>query len=827
MRAAGTTPEPFGQEPADTGSHRFVIHQHDATRLHFDLRLEYQGVLLSWAVPRHIPCDPSDKRLAVETEPHPIEYAEFEGVIPDGNYGAGAMIAWDRGHWEPREPFDAGLKKGKLLFELFGFKVRGVFTLVRTKRAPKDWLLIKKPDAWARPGEPVYDPTSVLSGLSVESLIGADARRAELVLRLDAAGARVGSVDIRSQRPMLAKTGDAPFTNDDWLFELKYDGFRALLGKEASGTSRVFYRSGRDATALFPDLVRPLEALVWRGLVLDGEIVVVDADGRPWFNGIQNRGLLAKAREIERAAVLTPVTYFAFDLLAAEGRDLRGLPLEVRKAFLREILPPLGALKFADHVEAEGEALYAEIERRGLEGVMGKRRTSPYRPGRSDDWLKFPLERHGDFVVVGLNSPKGSRVGFGSLLLAGRGDDGELRYVGRVGSGFSTQDLEAITAELSVERLDRPPFVGSYETEGDPVWVPARHVLEVRFKEWSPDRHLRMPIYIRRRADKMVADIDRIPASGDGDPLPPEPVSIAQAGRELVVTNRDKVYFPEHGLTKGDLVDYYVAVAPWLLPLLDDRPLVLTRFPDGIHGKSFFQKDAPAHVPDWLRRERMWSEENGRVTDFVIADSAEALGWIANSGTIPIHVWQSRIATIQTPDFSVLDLDPKGAPFSDVVTIALALRDLCERVGITSVIKTSGSTGLHVMIPLGRLVTYEQSRMISMLLAKIVILDLGEIATTTRRVDARDGKVYIDTLQNGHGRLIVGPYSVRARPGAPVSTPLRWDEVGPSLDPDAFTIQTVIERLEVHGDPMAGLIDEVPDLGAVVERLSECLAARG
>ncbi len=828
-RTAGATPEPMGGEVLATGTHRFVVHKHDATRLHYDLRLEWDGVLLSWAVPRYIPWDPADKRLAVETEPHPIEYATFEGVIPDGNYGAGPMIVWDRGHFVPLEPLGPGLEKGKLLFELLGYKLHGVFTLVRTKRAEKDWLLIKKPDAWAREGEPSYDETSVLSGMPVESLAETDARREAMEERLRALGVPKRPMNPREVEPMLAKTAEGPFTDPDWLFELKYDGYRALLWRDDGGAGRATYRSGRDATALYPELCRAVAALPWRGVVLDGEIVVLDGDGRPVFNGIQQRGQLSKAKDIERAAISTPVTYFAFDLLGLLGYDLRALTLEQRKTLLAELMPRFGPLRYADHVDGAGEAFHALVARQGLEGIMAKRRKGLYRSGRHDDWLKLPMERVGDFVVFGFSEARGSRVGFRSLLLAGRGADGSWVSVGRVGSGFDNAELEGFHAELMAQAVAECPVAGPFDREGSPTFVRPSMVVEVRFKEWSPDGNLRIPTFSRRRLDKTPDEVEDGPPRGreiDGEveEEPPDPVSEVSAARELVVTNATKIYFPEHGLTKGDLVDYYVAVAPWLLPLLDDRPLVLTRLPDGIHGKSFFQKDAPSHVPDWIRRERMWSEENNRITDFLVADSAEALGWIANSGAIPIHVWQSRVATIQNPDFTVVDLDPKGAPFSDVITLALALREVCEAAGLPCYVKTSGSTGMHVIVPLGRLVTYEQSRMIAMLLSKVVLLQHADIGTTLRKVDAREGKVYLDTFQNGHGRLIVGPYSVRPRPGAPVSTPLRWDEVQYGLDPDVFTIKTVIPRLLAHGDPLRPHLDDVPDLVLAIDRLAQRLA---
>lgn len=842
-RSAGATAEPFavaGKGPAQAPwtAGLFVVQQHAATRLHFDLRLELGGVLVSWAVPKGPSTDPGEKRLAILVEEHPLDYADFEGTIAKGNYGAGAVIVWDRGRFvpvpEPEHP--SPFADGKLLFELQGHKLRGRWALVRTKRAPKQWLLMKKPDGHA--GD-VLDDTSVLSGRTVtevrDGLAPGDAVLAEVV-RL---GCPKRALTVDDIEPMLAQLVERAPRGDDWVWEIKVDGYRALLGRE-HGRPRIRYaRRGREVTPIFPEIALPLATMPYDGLILDGELAVLGADGRASFARLGTRANRSAAADLRHAAVHDPVTFVAFDLLAFAGHDLRGLPLGERKRLLAMLLPKAGPLRVSEHLVADGDELLGRATALGLEGLVGKRLGAPYKAGRQATWVKLKGERTGDFVVIGA-LPRTGRAGtLGSLALAWRDAQGALHDAGNCGSGITAAVERDLLARLGpLARKGKPAgLVAPPPGQTELTWVAPELVVEARFSEWTANGTLRHPVFVRVRDDK------RPEACEDRPPLPdearapdeavtaaPAPIAARPAAPEadgVAVTNARKVFWPDEGLTKGDLVAYYRAVAPALLPVLADRPLVLTRFPDGIRGKSFFQQDAPSHAPPWLRTESMWSSETGKETRFLIADDPAALVWIANTGAIVLHVWHSRVASLARPDWLVIDLDPKSAPFAHVVTLARALHELCDELGLPSVCKTSGRTGLHVLVPLGGQTTFDQARDLALLLGQVLVARHPELATLARTIGDRGGRVYVDCLQNGHGKLIVAPYSVRAEPGAPVSTPLAWREVTAKLEPRAHTIATVPARLaKQRQDPLAPLFGPPPDLLSALERLTTLLGAK-
>ncbi len=848
-RSLERTPEPAGAVAPESGR-LFVVHQHAARRLHFDLRLEMEGVLRSWAVPKGPSYDTAEKRLAVHVEDHPLEYGDFEGIIPAGNYGAGAVIVWDRGRWTPIEDPLEGLRKGKLLFELHGYKLRGRWTLVKIKKSEKDWLLIKERDAYATANPEELPAESVLSGLTVEDLgegrNQGDAIRAELI-RL---GAPRRPVEVKSVKVMLAETAERAFSRKDWLFEPKLDGYRVLAARD-KGETHLLTRNGKDCRSSFPEVVRAVAALPFERLVLDGEVVALDEQGRPSFQRLQGRARFLRPIDIRHMAVEFPVTYYAFDLLGFEDFDLRPLPLTERKALLRRVLPPLGALRYLEHVEEEGEALYQEAERLGLEGVVGKKANAPYKGGRSPQWIKVRSRKTDDFVVVGFSAPKGARGGFGALQLADY-VDGELVYAGRAGSGFSDKQLAEVSRTLQEYKRPDPPCSGPIPDEKGITWVEPRMVCEVEFTEWTVEGLLRQPVFLRFRDDKQPEECvreegwkgdrggqreereDVIPSEAerardlDDPPAPlagkvPRSRALPRDDSEELpfeLTNTKKIFWPDDGYTKGDLLEYYRAVAPWLLAYLRDRPVVMTRYPDGISGKSFFQKDAPGFRPEWIRTERMWSEDTQREIDYFVCDNVASLLYVINLGSIPLHLWASRSPTLEKPDWCVLDLDPKGAPFEHVVELALAGRDLCRKIDLPVMIKTTGSSGLHLMIPLGRQCTHEQSRTLGELLARCIVDQLPAIATLARQVSRRDGKVYVDYLQNGSGKLIVAPFSVRPLPGAPVSLPLTWREVNKKLDIRSHTIKTVPERMrKLRTDPLGEVLELSPDLVGALERL--------
>lgn len=836
-RTLDRTPEPTGVVAGGSGR-LFVIHKHAARHLHFDLRLEMDGVLRSWAVPKGPSFDTADKRLAVLVEDHPIEYGDFEGVIPEGNYGAGGVILWDRGRWTPIEDPVEGLRKGKLLFLLDGYKLHGKWTLVKLKKGDREWLLIKERDSYATPGGRPVPEGSVLSGRLVEDVKAGTDLETPLLATLPKEAVR-RPVSASGVELMLCETADAPFSKPGWLFELKMDGYRILAEKEGAEV-RLRSRNGNDLTRSFPEIARSVAAFPFSHVVLDGEIVALDEAGRPSFGRLQQRARISRPIDVRRAEVELPASFFVFDLLGIGPHDLRALPLVRRKELLRKVVPVAGAVRYMDHVEQEGERFYHEVERMGLEGLVAKRADSPYRGGRSPAWLKLRALKTADLVVIGFTAPKGSRSAIGALHVGQYVDD-RLRYSGRVGSGFTDKELEVLRDEFEADRRKTPPAVGIPGDAKGSTWVEPRRVAEVRFAEWTKEGLLRQPVFVRWREDKTpeecTASAAEAAALGAGKPkrgrvkapgadastvqspnLPPADVPAERIPIKL--TNLNKLYWPEEKYTKGDLVEYYRAISPWLLPYLRDRPVVLTRYPDGIDGKSFYQKDAPPFTPDWVRTEPVWSEDAGREIRYIVCDDLDTLLFLANLGSIPLHLWASRVGSLEQPDWCVVDLDPKEAPFSDVVTIAKTLHQICEQAGLPVFIKTTGKSGLHVMIPLGGQCIWEETKSIGELLARLVIREHGKIATITRTIQKRGAKVYLDYLQNRRGQLIAAPFCVRPEPGAPVSMPLEWKEVNGKLDPKRYTIKNAPARMKkLKEDPVLPVLKLKPDLAGALGRL--------
>ena len=637
---------------------------------------------------------------------------------------------------------------------------------------------------------------------------------------LEKLGAVQNDLDLRDVRAMKPESRERPFSHPAWVFELKYDGFRALAGRRG-GEAHLSFRSGRDATVTFPEVARAVAALPF-DLILDGEIVVLDGSGRPSFQDLQRRGQRTRRIDCEHAAVATPATFFVFDLLALEGYDLRPLPLAQRKELLRKVLEEggmAGCIRLVDAVPERGEDLYAAVAELGLEGIVGKRLDSPYRPGYSADWMKVRVDQTADFAILGFEPVPRSRSGLRCLHLGVR-DGAGWAYAGTVGTGFSNQESSEIRERLEPSRRPRPALPGKAPGDRNVVWVEPELVCEVRFKEWTRGGHLRHPVFLRLRDDKTVEECVAPLAEPDESVEAIEEDEVVEAqeapAAAPALTNLDKVFWPGEGYTKGDLIGHYRAVAPWLLPYLKDRPLVLDRYPNGITGKSFFQKNAPELAPSWLRTIAIGSIE------YFLCDSAEALLYLANLGTIPLHIWSSRVDSLDRPDWCILDLDPKGAPFEHVVRIALEIRGLCDEIELESFVKTSGGSGLHVLLPLGRQLEHDAARQLGELLARVIVGRLPEIATTARAIPARRGRVYVDALQNGRGKLLAAPYSVRPLPGATVSTPLDWSEVGPRLDVRSFTLRTVPKRLAKRkDDPLLPVLERVPDLARSLAFLAE------
>jgi bifunctional non-homologous end joining protein LigD len=754
------TPEPFGGEGG--GEPMFVVQRHAARSLHYDFRLERHGALASWAVPKGVPTEPGGRALAVHVEDHPLDYASFAGEIPKGEYGAGTVEIWDRGTYELLEE----KRDGQLTVRLAGERLQGVWTLVpaHLDGKEKNWLLIRRSD-----------------------------------------GATPANADAE-YTPMLATLAADPPGGAGWTFEVKWDGYRALAYVRG-GECRLVSRNGNDLTPRFAEVAKAVvRATKSPNAVLDGEVCALDERGRSSFSAMQ-RG----------AGTLV---YYVFDVLELDGEALVDLPLRERREQLDPLLDGrVRTVRLSDGF-ADGAALLAAAADQGLEGIVAKRLDSPYAQGRrTRDWLKVKTHGRQEFVVAGYTRGSGARAAtFGSLVL-GVVEGGELRYAGNVGTGFDGKEIEKLLGLLRpLERPDTPfpeaPRMPRVRRDAV-VWVEPRLVVEVEFSEWTHDGRVRQPSYQGLREDKTAPEVRR--------ERPVEEV-VRKGRRELRLSNLDKVFWPVEGITKGDLLDYYRAIAPVLVPHLRERPFTMRRYPDGIDGKAFFQKDAPSHMPDWIPRHRalVSTRESRRRkwVEFPLVNDELALLWMANMGCIDMNAWYSRVDRPDRPDFVLFDLDPTPeVPWPQTVEVALLVRELLDGLGLASFPKTSGGKGLHILVPLDRRSTYEDSRTFAEHVARAIVAARPDLATTAWAKSKRRG-VLIDANQNGEGKTIASAYSVRPRPGAPVSTPLMWDEVDPrQLDPAAFTMAAVLARVERHGDLLAAMPKTRQSLSKALARL--------
>ncbi len=811
-RDPSKTTEPFEAEPSRRGGTtrrgRFVVHCHRARALHYDLRIQVGGVLQSFAVPKGPSLAVEDKRLAIQTEPHPLRYLSFEGVIPEGNYGAGPMIVWDRGRVSyPRDTAEEGLDKGALSFELDGFKLKGRFSLVRPSKQQGDqqnqWLLMKRDDAFVSQTDVIAEqPRSVLSGLTVEELRDAESLYEDAYEKAVELGAKKGMVQASRLTPMLCTLDDVPVDRPGWLYELKLDGVR-ILAERRDSEARLFYRTHRPATASFPEVVEALKALLAPELVLDGEIITFDEAGHPSFQKLASRIHARRPGDIGFLRDAVPVVFVVFDILSIGDLDLRALALRDRKIVLEKVIRGAGVIRRLDYFEDDGSALLAFCDTHGLEGLVAKRMESAYRAGptRSGHWVKVKRVREDDFIATGYTKGKRSRKKLGALELATY-QEGELTTCGRVGSGLSDREISLLLDRLS---------------KNAPV------VVRVRYAGWTEQGNLRHPVYLGMRDDVPPEKVKLAPKPEDATMLDDADRTETQADRivgKARLTNQSKLFWPDDGITKGDLCDYYEAIAPVLLPHLYNRPVTLVRFPDGIQGKSFFQWRIPQQAPPWLRSLRLRSEEeDGKEVNTILVNDLSSLMYVANLGCIPLHMVASHAEALDTCDFLTLDLDVELASLERAIPIAITIREILEEAGLRGFPKTSGKTGLHVLVPVGAGLPWNAAKKLLELIGRLVLRRHPNDATMERRKDKRGTRVLIDIGQTGRHRTIVAPYSVREVPGALVSTPLSWEEISLSLDPSSFDIFTVPQRVLSAGDPMQGAFDEEVDLAETLARL--------
>ncbi len=841
------TAEPEGKEQSGKGALKFVIQRHAATRLHYDFRLEMEGVLKSWAVPKGPSLNPKDKRLAMMVEDHPFSYRTFEGVIPEGNYGAGVVEIWDEGTYEHIEDDNrktgekkllSDLHKGSLKFILHGKKLKGEFALVKIKNSDDNsWLLIKHKDEYsvskAFDAEKLTDPKSKVTA----AVAAKAAKKTSKRKVVETEPAQVRSTPVKKKSfgkitpekkltnfitPMFAKLGDKPFNDEDWIFELKWDGYRAVA-EVNKGDVKFYSRNGLSFANSYPSVYEELQTIKEK-MILDGEVVVFNEEGKPDFQKLQ---LYSENMHL-------PIIYYVFDILSYKGKDVTGLSLIERKELLQKVLPKSDVIRFCDHVENEGKAFFEQIVSRNMEGMIAKRKESIYHIGkRTNDWLKIKHHNTEEVVIAGFTEPRGGRKHFGALVL-GRYDGKKLKYAGHTGTGFDDATLKQVSAQLKKLITNKSPFSEKIKTNMPVTWVEPVLVANIKFTEITRDGIFRHPVFQGIRVDKKatevktttadapkavkktakkssakkkVNEISKVSKKKSNDEEDTGTKIIKLSGNELKLTNQNKIYFPEHGYTKGDVINYYNAMHKYILPYLKDRPESLNRTPNGITNKGFYQKDAGGQAPDWVKSVKLYSESAEKDIDYIICNDKLTLLYLNNLGCIEINPWNSRLGSLEFPDYMVIDLDPSDKnTFEEVIDAALATKEVLDKAGAKAFCKTSGSTGLHIYVPMGAQYSYEQVRDF----CKIIVMQVQDMmpdnTTLERSLKKRsDKKMYLDFLQNRQGQTLACAYSLRPKVGATASAPLDWKEIKSGLHPSQFDIHTLPKRVEKIGDIFKGV----------------------
>ncbi|MCC2642366.1 MAG: ykoU [Nitrospira sp.] len=837
------TPEPRGRPVPAAAQLRFVIQKHAASRLHYDFRLELDGTLKSWAVPKGPSLDPAQKRLAVHVEDHPLDYAGFEGIIPAKQYGAGTVLLWDRGYWTPIGDPRSSYRRGRLKFTLHGEKLQGIWNLVRMggrqEAGKENWLLIKEKDEEARSGkksEVTHTLTdSVASGRTIEQIakgrhrVWQSNRPSGEPAKTTAARRSPTSPPSEKARkapqeawvaPQLATLVDRAPVGDGWIHELKYDGYR-MLCRVQDGSATFLTRNGNDWTSKLHHIAGEASGLPVKTAWLDGEVVALLPDGRVSFQTLQN------AFDVRSDSNLV---YYVFDLLYLDGYDLRSIPLIERKRLLASLLESGGSsglIRYSDHITGQGETAFAEACRNGMEGLIAKRTDASYVAGRNRNWVKVKCGRRQEFVIGGFTEPSGARVAFGALLLGVYDGEGRLRYAGRTGTGFTDRSLKELHKRLTALEQQQSPFVDQL-TGADRRgvhWVAPKLVAEVAFAEWTNEGQLRQASFQGLREDKDARSVlHELPAPQAAGEKPANRrrgyrrtgrADAAQAGKAqdrspsngatsvagVTLTNPDRLLFPEQNLTKLALATYYETVSEWILPHMRDRPLTLVRCPEGYNKECFYQKHANDRIPEAVGRVEI-PEENGTAC-YMVADSLAALVGLVQMGVLELHTWGAKRDKLDRPDRMILDLDPDPAvPWKSVIEGAQLLRTLLDELGLASFVKTTGGKGLHVVVPLQRAHSWDEVKSFSKALADHLVRMIPERFIANMSKKQRKGKIYVDYLRNAKGATAVAAYSTRSKPDAPVSVPLGWDELSVDLRSDHFTVANLPDRLRhLRKDP--------------------------
>jgi bifunctional non-homologous end joining protein LigD len=873
------TAEPKAGKVIDKQKLRFVIQKHDASHLHYDFRLEMEGVLKSWAVPKGPSTDPKTKRLAMMVEDHPYDYRNFEGIIPRGQYGGGTVILWDEGTYEPIEEFKTKkdqekyllqqLNAGSVKIKLFGKKLQGEFALVKTNGMGENgWLLIKHKDEYASANDITKLDKSVKSGKSIDVIAktsktvygqSEDIKHDEVAGSVEEISSKiVASVEKEAKailnaavyvsfpekiKPMLATLVDEPFDDPDWIYEVKWDGYRALA---LLNKGEVELKSRNDKSFLEKFYPIPEILKKWKlNAVIDGEIVVLNKKGVADFRALQNW----------RSEADGDLIFYAFDLLWLNDKNLMDLPLSQRRVLLEASIPAYDdRIRVSKIFNAKGTEFFQAAEKMGLEGIIAKKADSHYTTDfRSKEWLKIKVQKRQEVVIAGYTKNEDTTKTFSSLLL-GAYDGNTLQYVGKVGTGFSNSLQKEMIAKFEPLIVKESPFKQAPDynkpsrfrpnpPKAKATWLKPELVCEIAFAEITSDGVFRHPSFQGMREDKNAKEViietetstkDIVETEGDimENPIISSPKSKAVKtllnpkdetqvrkinGHDLKFTNLSKEYWPGEGLTKRDMFNYYYQVAEYILPYLKDRPLSLNRFPNGINGPSFYQKDVKGKAPEWAKR-FPYTTSDSEPKEYLVGDKVDTLLWAASLGCIEMNPWFSRVQSPENPDYCVIDLDPDKNTFEQVIEAALEVKKVLDAIDVPSYCKTSGSTGIHIYIPLGAKYTYDQSQMFAKLIVNLVHKKIPEYTSLERMIANRKGKMYLDFLQNRPGATIAGPYSLRPKPGATVSMPLEWDEVKPGLQMKDFSIHNTLDRLKVKGDLFKEVLGTGIDLIKTIEK---------
>lgn len=830
------TSEPEGKEKASGKKLKFVIQRHAASRLHYDFRLEMEGVLKSWAVPKGPSLNPSDKRLAMMVEDHPYSYRTFEGSIPKGNYGAGEVEIWDEGTYEPIEKIEgksddivmrSELHKQSLKFILHGKKLKGEFALVKIKNSKDEnaWLLIKHKDQYAvsedyDAEEHTLKTSKVTAYLEEKESKKKNTSTESLKHYKNYAPALSGEKKLSEFiKPMLCKVSDKAFDDKDWAFEIKWDGYRAIadLSKDEL---RLYSRNGIDFSQKFKKITHSLN-LQEHPMILDGEIVAYDDKGKPNFQWLQRIG------DHPNLAL----TFQVFDLLWLNGHSTENLSYLQRKELLKDALIENEIIKYSDHILEKGRDFFQAAKDMGLEGIVAKKTGSLYKENlRSSEWLKIKIHKSDEAVICGFTEPKGSRKKFGALIL-GKYLNGEMVFCGHTGGGFNNKSLSDIYDKMQPLITKNSVFKITPKTNAKATWIKPKLVAEIKFTELTKDNIYRHPIFLRLRDDIDSKDVkfNSENSSKNESMKKTEPKKrtgkddvLKKIGKqELKLTNQNKIYFPEDDITKGDVIDFYQSISKYILPHLKDRPQSMNRYPNGIKGLSFFQKDAAEEIPEWIETQKVFSESSDKYINYIICNDNETMAYLNNLGCIELNIWTSKIKKADNPDYLVLDLDPSEKnSFEDVIETAHAVKEVLDLAGVGGYPKTSGSSGIHVYIPMNAKYSYDQVKSFGHLLMQMVQKKLPDLTTLERSLQKRDkNKIYLDYLQNRRGQTLASVYSLRPKNGAPVSMPLEWKEVKNGLKPTDFNIHNSLDRLKEKGDIFKPILGKGIDMLKTIKNL--------